>query len=86
MGAKKPNPWGLYDIHGYLWEFTIDSFGGDRPVGQLPPDSWPPNKVNPILKSGSWKDPAVKLKTRYRLKIDKSIKDDAVGLRCVLSH
>ena len=85
VGAKKPNPWGLYDIHGYLWEFTISSFDGKMPTVQFDSKSWPPKDAKPILKSGSWKDTAVKLETRYRLKVDKSIKDDAVGLRCLLT-
>ena len=84
VGAKKKNPWGLYDIHGYLWEFTLDSWTGDSPLGQLDAKSWPPKKPAIVLKGGSWKDTADRLAIRFRQKADAKLRDDAVGLRCVL--
>jgi len=69
VGAKKPNGWGLYDVHGYLWEWTTADKVADG---------------TGVLRGGSWKDGAEKLTSGYR-RIDKaSLQDDAVGLRCVL--
>jgi gluconolactonase len=73
VGAKKANPWGLYDVHGYLWEWTGDfgkTVSGDPKTG--------------ALRGGSWKDEADALTSASRREVDAGTRDDAVGLRCVL--
>lgn len=87
VGAKAPNPWGLYDMHGYLWEWCRDVWGDD--LGGLPTDGTPRtvgDERTGVLRSGSWKDKADRLTSGARLRAPRATQDDAVGLRCVLSE
>jgi formylglycine-generating enzyme required for sulfatase activity len=86
VGAKKPNPWGLYDIHGYLSEWCLDT--GHNNYDQAPSDgsAWitADNKTR-VTRGGSWKDKPLKLTSSFRFFVPADHKDDALGLRCVLT-
>lgn len=84
VGAKKPNAWGLYDVHGYLWEFVEDSWHDSYEGAPADGRAWSeatPKKV--VVRSGSWKDNYSKLTSSARRAVSVDDRDDAIGLRCV---
>ena len=84
VGALKPNPWGLYDMHGYLSEFTLDGWSDSHEDGPVDGSPRPVGKdTRRVLKSGSWKDRYDQLRSASRKPIAADGKDDAVGFRCV---
>ena len=81
VGALKPNQWGLYDMHGYLWEFTADGWSDAH---ERPPTDGSAVKASQIvLRSGSWKDSFPSLASTSRRQFSMTAADDAVGFRCV---
>ena len=86
VGAKQPNAWKLYDVHGYLWEWCADTWHADYTAAPADGSPWTGGDADQrVLRSGSWKDPADKLTSTFRRPADRHLKDDAVGLRCVLA-
>jgi formylglycine-generating enzyme required for sulfatase activity len=87
VGAKKPNAWKLYDLHGYLWEWCADSWHDDYTGAPRDARPWndggTPDKH--VLRGGSWKDSPERLTSTYRQSAASDFKDDTVGFRCVLA-
>lgn len=104
VGAKKPNPWGLYDIHGYLWEWCADPAHADYKGAPTDGSVWAEggDSKRRVIRGGSWKDRPESLTSFCRSVkfrgiepgsivevvggVDANLKDDAVGLRCVLAE
>lgn len=78
VGALAPNPWGLYDMHGYLSEICSDPWTPDYAV-VAKADA----EGAVVMRSGSWKDTHPQLTSASRKKFAQDGKDDAVGFRCV---
>ncbi len=71
VGQKKPNPWGLHDMHGNVAEWTLDAYDPDlyneRSGNRTQNPFIKPMKTYPrVVRGGSWKDSAEKLRNASR--------------------
>ncbi|MDB6135320.1 MAG: hypothetical protein JWM59_3563 [Verrucomicrobiales bacterium] len=75
VATKKPNPWGLYDMHGNVVEWVLDQYSADfyRTLAGQPPDTAVSNPFNRpvtqyprVVRGGSWDDDTPALRSACR--------------------
>lgn len=74
VGSKAPNAFGLHDMHGNVWEWTIDQYaatnfgdrGGKSFVG-LEGTQWPTESDSRTVRGGSWQDSAERVRAAVRM-------------------
>jgi formylglycine-generating enzyme required for sulfatase activity len=82
VGQKPDNRWGLYDMHGNVWEWCWDWYEGYSIAAQTNP-AGAVSGTSRVLRGGSWYNPAGGVRSAYRSNGDPHDRGDNIGFRLV---
>ena len=83
VGQKKPNPWGLCDMHGNVIEWCWDWYHTKLPGGRDPVAT--KEEESRVARGGSWIDAAENCRSAYRGAIAPMLRSHFLGFRVALS-
>lgn len=84
VGKKEPNPWGLYDMLGNVWEWCWDWYG-DYPKQDKKDWRGLETGSSRVLRGGSWGNDAWRCRAAYRLYSPPANRSAGIGFRLARS-
>ena len=83
VGQKLPNAWGLYDMHGNVFEWCTDWFA-KYPAGEQTDPTGAETGENKVMRGGSWDSVAGYCRSAFRKPGAPDAADNRAGLRLIM--
>ncbi len=84
VGSFPANTWGLYDMHGNVWQWCQDWHGGYAGMDVTDPQG-PKSGKNRVLRGGSWGSHPIFCRSANRNFADPEERNEFCGFRVVLT-